>query len=630
MLFEGLHLNPLHHQKFIKVLALFGLLLLSIGHCHAQEEKRNYPLDTAFNIEFTAFEWDESAFDIAALFSGQYDDLFKAPSTLGRAHPGNLFYIKLDFSPYLDLLDESERWHLRPGSSEGSAVIFSEQGKPATREFGFLAPLGPDKPTIIFHQVPFAKVELIDGHKLYIRFKKQAGRRDMRSMRIFLASNENAKQLEQRYVVLTFKGRITAYVFTGLALIVLLFALTTYFYERKPEYLFYSFYLLSLLAYFGRRAFGLHDKLFGHQPIYEYIIHMELQVLINLCYVLFARHFLNTPTQYKVLDRFIRVIYQALLIFILVDVVMILTDQFSIHLIMMDIQRYVMASFGVGGSIYLLFKAKSRLVYFIVFGSLAYTLGALGTLFLVNNDYMITGSAIEIFIFTLGLGYKSRQVLMTNAKIQQEILNVRMRALQAQMNPHFIFNALGSIQHLVKKSPEEALKYLAKFSLLLRQILESANHDTVLLVEEIDMLRNYIELESLRFSHNFTYEISVPDDLDVHNLEIPILLVQPYVENAIIHGLLPIKESAKLSISFEDRGNYFLCLVEDNGIGRTASQARKPAKSTHVSRGMALSAARIRTQGDTEAINPVTIEDLSDENGLASGTRVQINVPKSL
>ena len=164
----------------------------------------------------------------------------------------------------------------------------------------------------------------------------------------------------------------------------------------------------------------------------------------------------------------------------------------------------------------------------------------------------------------------------------------------------------------------------------MRQILESANHDTVLLVEEIDMLRNYIELESLRFSHNFTYEISVPEDLDVHNLEIPILLVQPYVENAIIHGLLPKKESAQLSISFEDKGDYFLCRVEDNGIGREAAQARKPAKGAHISRGMALSAARLSPEGDTVAINPVMIEDLTDENGLSMGTQVQINVPKSL
>jgi sensor histidine kinase YesM len=321
----------------------------------------------------------------------------------------------------------------------------------------------------------------------------------------------------------------------------------------------------------------------------------------------------------------------VLIAFVIIDTLLIFADQFAIHLIMMDAQRYFMASFGIIGSIYLLIKRKSPLVYFIVSGSFAYTLGALGTLFLLDLYYILTGSGIEIFIFTLGLGYKSRNLLVEHSQIQREVLQLEMRALRAQMNPHFIFNALGSIQHLIRRDKkQDALQYLSKFSQLLRQILDSSNHGTVTLKEETDLLRNYMELESLRFEGRFHYQLTVSESLDQYNIEIPILLIQPHVENAILHGLLPKQGEARLDISFENQSDVILCQVRDNGIGRQKSAELKPVRGvTHQSRGLSIVAERVNNMsGKTEDIEHIKIEDIFDEQGMAAGTQVSIRIPK--
>lgn len=208
---------------------------------------------------------------------------------------------------------------------------------------------------------------------------------------------------------------------------------------------------------------------------------------------------------------------------------------------------------------------------------------------------------------------------------------LRLQALKAQMDPHFIFNALNSIQHfVVQREAKEALDYLAKFSKLIRQVLENSVNETVTVADELKALTHYLDLERLRFNGAFSYEIDVDEDLDVYTTEIPPMLLQPYAENAILHGLRhKTNGPGRLTIHLMNQVSHLLCVVADNGIGRTAAaelKARGP--KSHVSRGKALTDARLHllNAGRADPVSVVTI-DVRDETGKPAGTRVEITIP---
>lgn len=224
---------------------------------------------------------------------------------------------------------------------------------------------------------------------------------------------------------------------------------------------------------------------------------------------------------------------------------------------------------------------------------------------------------------------KNREIAAQKREIEKINLELEKRMLRAQINPHFLFNALSSIQHFITDNDKvSALRYLSKFSKLLRQTLEQSCNTTVLLKDEINFLRNYLELEALRFDQAFTFNVDVAPDLDVYNTEIPILLVQPYVENAILHGLAHHKTGGHLSITFVQKNDYTVCTIRDNGIGRRASEALKKVLD-RPSRGMAITERRVALLSEDAPI-PVQITDLYDEtSGEAAGTEVVVHMPGS-
>ncbi|WP_332914007.1 sensor histidine kinase [Algoriphagus boritolerans] len=276
--------------------------------------------------------------------------------------------------------------------------------------------------------------------------------------------------------------------------------------------------------------------------------------------------------------------------------------------------------FGIG---YLWFVYPSKLKYFVIAGTLVFTSGALMTMFFLKLDYMIAGSAIESTIFALGLSYKIKSINLQKQSAEKEAFQTKLGALRAQINPHFIFNSLSSIQHLISSGQREAaLTYLTKFSKFVRQVLENSIDVHVTLEKEVELLKVYLDLESLRFDHTFSYQIDFPEDSNLSYQEVPMLIVQPFVENAIKHGLMP-KESGerKVWIRFFDRADHLLCEVEDNGIGRKASAA---AKGTihRPSRGMVLTEERLKMINGVENQAQILIEDLHE------GTKISIKLPK--
>ncbi len=245
----------------------------------------------------------------------------------------------------------------------------------------------------------------------------------------------------------------------------------------------------------------------------------------------------------------------------------------------------------------------------------------------LTNIATLTVSKINAIETEMLLQKKQQELLITS----QQLETAKLDALRSQMNPHFIFNSLNSIENFVLKNDRfQASQYLTKFSRLIRLILDHSNQNTILIRSEIDLLKLYIEMESLRFENKFVYEILGHDIVQADTTEIPSMLIQPYIENAIWHGLLHKETKGRLLLHFKMVGIKRLqVIIEDNGIGR---QKAMELKSKQVlkkkSYGMQITADRIDIINRIQQMNAsVLIEDLKDTAGNAAGTKVIIEIP---
>ena len=224
--------------------------------------------------------------------------------------------------------------------------------------------------------------------------------------------------------------------------------------------------------------------------------------------------------------------------------------------------------------------------------------------------------------------------IKTAAKLKKDyelkLAEVEMSALRAQMNPHFMFNSLNSIRYyILNEESDKADEYLTKFSQLMRGVLVNSKSKLVALQSELDVLRLYIELESLRFTNGFNFDIAIDDSIDSESTLVPPLLIQPYVENAIWHGLLQKDDAGNLLINCIRRNDNLEIIVEDDGIGRMKAQELKSKSATaRKSMGMQITNDRISLVQQALGIDAyVEIEDLNDGKGHPTGTRVKIVLP---
>jgi hypothetical protein len=214
------------------------------------------------------------------------------------------------------------------------------------------------------------------------------------------------------------------------------------------------------------------------------------------------------------------------------------------------------------------------------------------------------------------------------AELKQKIAETEMIALRAQMNPHFIFNCLNSIDNLIQTNEKEkATTYLAKFAKLIRAILENSKHNTVPCWKDLETLKLYLELEELRWGKKISYHVNIVPEISQGDYKVPPMIIQPYVENAIHHGLLNKENGSRhLLIEVKTEKNYINYLIEDNGIGRKKAMEYKLLnKSTHQSMGLDITKDRINliNQNNTGSI---TIIDLYNEYKEAIGTRVTVSL----
>jgi ligand-binding sensor domain-containing protein/two-component sensor histidine kinase len=223
-----------------------------------------------------------------------------------------------------------------------------------------------------------------------------------------------------------------------------------------------------------------------------------------------------------------------------------------------------------------------------------------------------------------------RQRIREKIRVNKLIAELEIKALIAQMNPHFIFNSLTSIQELIMiNKQQEAMHYLNQFSRLLRTVLECSEKNMITLEQEITLLRLYLELESMRFDNKFHYEISLDNAIDPEEVVIPSFLLQPFVENALWHGLMHKEDDRRLRISFALVNNETMtCTIADNGIGRArAAEIRKKRVRSYQSLGLKIMKDRVEQMKKQNNCIDLRIIDEINASGEATGTTVILQLP---
>jgi tetratricopeptide (TPR) repeat protein len=233
---------------------------------------------------------------------------------------------------------------------------------------------------------------------------------------------------------------------------------------------------------------------------------------------------------------------------------------------------------------------------------------------LIRKKNLFNYSLIAALLILIGLIFF---IFRTLKKVQIKNKKIALQSLRREMNPHFIFNSLNSVNHFIATNNElEANQYLTKFSKLMRGVMENSTEDFIPFQQELDLLQNYLALEKTRFADKFDYKIEVDDSLNTQNLKVPGMLIQPFLENAVWHGLRYRTEKGFLSLKFEKNNDALNIFIEDNGIGIEESKKQKTEhQKTRKGRGMKNTVERIKLLNDLYKKNIICkVED--SENGV--------------
>jgi sensor histidine kinase YesM len=212
---------------------------------------------------------------------------------------------------------------------------------------------------------------------------------------------------------------------------------------------------------------------------------------------------------------------------------------------------------------------------------------------------------------------------------EKEMVELEARALRAQMNPHFVFNCMNSIKALIQDGQsDKAVQYLTTFSKLIRNLFSQSDKNEITLYDEIETCRHYLQLESMRFDAGFVYSIEIDEHIDLKSVFIPALIIQPFIENAIWHGLVPRGGGGELIISIQMKGRDINIVIDDNGIGREASKLhQRNLTAVHQSKGINLTQTRLLLDNILQKRKAsLHYTDKWDSQGKSAGTKVVISI----
>ena len=242
-----------------------------------------------------------------------------------------------------------------------------------------------------------------------------------------------------------------------------------------------------------------------------------------------------------------------------------------------------------------------------------------------RNNYLIFGLLgivlLAIIIFLLLLRQNKMQAKQKRIILEQKLL-------RSQMNPHFIFNSLTNIQSLIYNNDETAVKYLARFAKLLRLILENSRKEFITFDEEIQTLDYYLKLQQLRMDNKFEYKINIDNKIEIEQTKIRPMIIQPFVENSIEHGIIHKQEKSTIEISISQLKSNIEIIIKDDGIGRKKSkEMQQQQKKKHKSLAISIIKNRISSANKKNSNKDIQIIDLYDERQKPSGTKVILLLP---
>lgn len=445
------------------------------------------------------------------------------------------------------------------------------------------------------------------------------------------------------YYLVDIEHSLVLGVYYGFMLLMILYNLFIYFSLKDSSYLFYVIYVF-LIAFLNATMDGYSFQYFwpsmpGINP-YEDVI----ASLVGIAGILFVARFLNIEEN---LHPFYK-IFIGLLIAYVATIAVILTGSFLIGSSIMEMVSLVSVICTFVAAWIIMLRGFTPAKFFLI----AWSLLLLSIIVFILKDFNLIpynsitvsalkiGSGVEAVLLSIALAdrinifrrEKARaqqeliQSLQEKTSMQQQMLELEAKALRSQMNPHFIFNCMNSIKALIQqKDDDKAVNYLTTFSKLLRTILQNLDKREISLFDEIETCRLYTQLESMRFGNKFSYSFLVDADVDIKSIQVPALIIQPFIENTIWHGLMPKEGEGHIKVSVEKKDNFIFCIVEDNGIGRESSIKNKfkYQGSNHQSKGVTLTQSRMDLHNALNKRN-ITIEtiDKKYENGSSAGTTV--------
>ncbi len=482
---------------------------------------------------------------------------------------------------------------------------------------------------------------------------------------------------------------ITMFVLGGLSVLTV-YHFLLYFQHKDNAYLFYSLYTFLL---FTRNVIEPENSFIyyydGLKPILETIKYYSpnLEWAYNTIYFVFAFTFVDLKSYYLKWYKFIfGAVYFLFALNIFVEILYRTSGNENIYPLFFTIFIVLLLILSIIGYIPL-FRIKGFLKYYIIIGSSIFLLTSLSAYIIsrfhvqlegadYNTSLFFIGIVLENIFFSLGLGHKQKMILEEKNKSQFELINqlkeneslretvqnqlkqdltllkeksknqklltlkekadkelaeLKITSLRSQMNPHFIFNSLNSIKmYIINSEKGNAIYYLNKFSKLIRKILISTREKEINLADELNTMELYINIENIRFNNEIDFLLKIEKGLNLDTIKIPALILQPFIENAIWHGLSSKKENKKLSLSVEKLDNNFIIIrIKDNGIGRKKSALLKDNKLYKKdSVGIKLTEERLSNFVKNYQNNySIIFTDLSDKNNDPKGTEVTIKLP---
>ncbi|MFK7749245.1 MAG: two-component regulator propeller domain-containing protein [Kordia sp.] len=241
-----------------------------------------------------------------------------------------------------------------------------------------------------------------------------------------------------------------------------------------------------------------------------------------------------------------------------------------------------------------------------------------------NLLWTILGLIVAFIIYNYIKRVKAKnRAIRERLQLENHLLSLEQKALRLQMNPHFIFNVLNGIKGMSRNDIAKMDKTINTFAVLLRETLTNSRKDNITLDQEIKTLKNYVEVERLMASKDFSYAIDVTSNLDPEEVLIPPMLIQPFVENAIRHGIMPLQRPGELKITFKTDDRFLYATITDNGIGIQESQKNKP-NTDHQSMALQVTKERIESLA---GVNTLKITDISEKDATLAGTRISFKIP---